>query len=36
VVSNPYYHYRDYSILLVLIKRVLSPLNNRYQEIPCE
>ena len=29
MVSNPYYHYRDYSILLVLIKRVLSPLNNR-------
>lgn len=28
-MSNPYYYYRNYSILLVLIKRVLSLLNNR-------
>src|SRR6202021_2055475 len=30
VGGNPYYYYRNYSILLVLIKRVLSPLNNRF------
>ena len=28
-MSNPYYYYRNYSILLALIKRLLSPLNNR-------